>query len=316
MRGIAAAAGVALIALLTVPTAAFAGTAPVEGPELPAAISVPISGPVALEPGTTGQYTVPPGTFGAGQSIPEEPVTITLTGTDASSATLASAVPPADVATTSRMSAIDGSLEISVTLPADATGEYTLTAVGEASQSSGTIVIAAETPEEAPVEAPPVGEVTGPTTLAAGSSADYTFAAGTFGFGQSVPVEPVTLTLTGEDATAGSLASAVRAVTVNTISKVSAVDGSLVVTVTLPASATGTYTLRGVGEASQASGSITITATAAPAPTTPPTAAPAPTGTSLADTGSGAGPLFAVGASVLALGAVLGVAVVARRRAA
>ncbi len=81
-------------------------------------------------------------------------------------------------------------------------------------------------------------------TVAPGESPVLSFGPGSF-----APVSAVALTITGEDAANATLASfrtAPMAVTTNSITKTSANDGSLRVTVTLPAgSASGSYALTG-----------------------------------------------------------------------
>ncbi len=81
-------------------------------------------------------------------------------------------------------------------------------------------------------------------TVAPGESTVLSFGPGSF-----APVSAVTITITGEDAANATLASfrtAPMAVTTNSIPKPSANDGSLRVTVTLPAgSASGSYALTG-----------------------------------------------------------------------
>ncbi len=81
-------------------------------------------------------------------------------------------------------------------------------------------------------------------TVAPGESTVLSFGPGSF-----APVSAVTITITGEDAANATLASfrtAPMAVTTNSITKTSLNDGSLRVTVTLPAgSASGSYALTG-----------------------------------------------------------------------
>lgn len=98
-------------------------------------------------------------------------------------------------------------------------------------------------------------EITGgPTTIAAGGS-------GTFTFTDFVPNEPVTFTLTGENGAGASLA-AVAAITSATLVKNADAAGNVSVTVTLPANASGTYTLTAAGANGAPSTTFSVPASA------------------------------------------------------
>jgi len=92
----------------------------------------------------------------------------------------------------------------------------------------------------------------GPTSVAPGGSGTFTF----INFDAN---EDVTFTLTGENASGATLA-AVAAVDSKTATKQANGSGAASVVVTLPANATGTYTLAAVGAQSGAAPSTTITA--------------------------------------------------------
>jgi hypothetical protein len=99
-------------------------------------------------------------------------------------------------------------------------------------------------------------------TVAPGQSTVLSFADGTF-----APNDPVTITITGEDAANATLASfrtAPMAVTSKSITKNSTSAGGLRVTVTLPAgSATGSYALTGTDtKGNTASTTISVVAAA------------------------------------------------------
>ncbi|WP_285026162.1 hypothetical protein [Plantibacter sp. ME-Dv--P-122b] len=92
--------------------------------------------------------------------------------------------------------------------------------------------------------------------VAPGGTFDVTFTDGAF-----QPNEDVSLALTGENATGATLA----AVDTKTLVKTASATGSVVLTVTLPTNATGTYTVTGTGLSSQLIGTITVTVKAAAA---------------------------------------------------
>lgn len=126
----------------------------------------------------------------------------------------------------------------------------------------------------------------GPTSIAPGGS-------GTFTFANFDPNESVTFTLTGESASAATLA-ALAAVDSKSITKAADASGTASVTVTLPANATGTYTLT----ASAASGTASTTITAA-----------------LGATGADISPILLWGAvGIVGLGVIALIAVAAVRR--
>lgn len=81
-----------------------------------------VSGPATLVPGQ-------PATFVFSGFEPGEPVTFTLTGENAAGATLATVrAAAADVKTLVKNAAADGTASVTVTLPSNASGTYTLTA--------------------------------------------------------------------------------------------------------------------------------------------------------------------------------------------
>lgn len=81
-----------------------------------------VSGPATVVPGQ-------PATFVFGGFEPGEPVTFTLTGENASGATLATVrAAAADIKTLVKNAAADGTATVTVTLPSNASGTYRLTA--------------------------------------------------------------------------------------------------------------------------------------------------------------------------------------------
>lgn len=138
--------------------------------------------------------------------------------------------------------------------------------------------------------------VSGPATLAPGGSGTYTFA----GF---QPGEQVTFTLTGEGIGPANLAIVKAAPTSTTEVKTAAADGTSSAVVTLPANATGTYTLTADSPSTDPA-AVTITL---------------PAGAGLPPTGIDAASMTGVwigGGALLAAGiAVTSVAMIRRRQA-
>jgi len=79
------------------------------------------------------------------------------------------------------------------------------------------------------------------------SDAPFTVSGNVYTFSGFEPGASVTFTLEGENAAAGSLAIAKLAVTKTSTTKTASSSGVAAVTVTLPADATGDYTLTAVG---------------------------------------------------------------------
>ncbi|WP_166874688.1 sortase [Salinibacterium sp. ZJ450] len=101
---------------------------------------------------------------------------------------------------------------------------------------------------------PAADVVVADNTVVAGAATNVGIAAGSF-----TPAEPVTFSVTGE----GSATLAIlRAATVS-LTKAAAADGSTSVKVTLPANASGTYTLTATGGTSGNVATAAITAVAA-----------------------------------------------------
>lgn len=129
LRSKLAAVFVAVSALALAPTAATAEYTP----------SGPAAGAVIIAPG--GTATIPFSGF-----EPNEGVTFTLTGFNASGATLASlATAAVESISTTKQADANGTASVTVTLPANATGEYTLTATGNNSGASASTAIQAGT---------------------------------------------------------------------------------------------------------------------------------------------------------------------------
>ncbi len=97
----------------------------------------------------------------------------------------------------------------------------------------------------------PAGSGSGPSTVAPGTPA-------TFVFRGYQPGETVEFTLQGENASGASLALVRAAVDTKTTRVTAGSDGTAKATVTLPASARGSYTLRAVGLSSGTTGSVTF----------------------------------------------------------
>jgi LPXTG-motif cell wall-anchored protein len=150
----------------------------------------------------------------------------------------------------------------------------------------------------------PNGSITGPGTIAPGATGTFSFAAGVF-----EPGETVTFTLTGEGASAATLATVVKtAVETKSFAKAANADGSTSVAVTLHPAATGTYTLN-VFSASTTASPISITAAAA---------AGGSDGSALPDTGTDSALMLGLwvggGALLLAGGAIVVATTVRRQR--
>ncbi|RLV57086.1 LPXTG cell wall anchor domain-containing protein [Aeromicrobium phragmitis] len=124
LRSKLAAVFVAVSALVLAPTAATAEYTP----------AGPAAGAVIIAPG--GTATIPFTGF-----APNEPVEFTLTGFNASDATLASLkAAPVESTSITKQADANGAVSVTVTLPDNAAGEYTLTATGQ--QSGETAVVA------------------------------------------------------------------------------------------------------------------------------------------------------------------------------
>ena len=146
-RKIFAVAGITLVALFAVPAVAQAST---YAPSAPEGITV----------GPGGTVTVPFSGF-----VPNETVSLTLTGESAASATLAVFRAAVETKALTKEATADGTTAVTVTLPTNASGDYTLVAVGGQSGATGTTVIstaAAMDPDEDDGLA-----VTGPSTFTA-----------------------------------------------------------------------------------------------------------------------------------------------------
>ncbi|HEY0258523.1 MAG TPA: sortase [Lacisediminihabitans sp.] len=135
------------------------------------------------------------------------------------------------------------------------------------------------------------------STPAPGSTQTVTFTAGSF-----LPGEEVSFSVTGEGPI--TLAAVRAAVVTASITKTAAADGSIVLRITLPTDAVGTYNVTGTGLTSGTVGTAVLTVAAADA------------GSGLAFTGANVSPLLIWGAGgVLLLGiALLVVMTVVRRQ--
>jgi len=159
------------------------------------------------------------------------------------------------------------------------------------------LIIAPAAAASASTYVPGAAAPTAPTSVEAGQTFTITFPAGTF-----APGELVTFVLTGENAAGATLAST------TSIQKNADATGGLTVDVTLPAGASGDYTIVGVGQESGATASASFTVAAADS-------AAAPGG--LANTGADSAAAFWFAGGLLALGAttVITLNVVRRNRA-
>jgi hypothetical protein len=120
-----ATAGIALVAFFAAPVAANAQYAP-----------APSDDAIVVTPG--GTTTVPFAGF-----EPSEEVSFTLTGENGAAATLAVFRAAISSASTTKTASTEGTTSVAVTLPTNATGDYTLVATGETSNASATAVITA-----------------------------------------------------------------------------------------------------------------------------------------------------------------------------
>ncbi|MGA1835713.1 LPXTG cell wall anchor domain-containing protein [Herbiconiux sp. 11R-BC] len=132
MKKALAVAALAIVAIFAVPTAANAYVPPSN-----------ISSPGSLAPGETGTVSFAPGSF-----TPGEPVSFTLTGENASGATLASVVSAVDSQSITKSADASGSAALSVTLPLNASGAYSITATGLESGRIATVAISTGAPSD------------------------------------------------------------------------------------------------------------------------------------------------------------------------
>lgn len=123
-----AAAALVVVAIFAVPTAAQAAYVP----------DSLISSPGTIAPGGSGTVS-----FGAGAFTPGETVSFTLTGENASGATLAAVVTAVSSTSTAKTASASGAVSVTVTLPSNASGAYTLTATGQGSGDIATVAISA-----------------------------------------------------------------------------------------------------------------------------------------------------------------------------
>ncbi|PVW03740.1 hypothetical protein DEA06_12425 [Microbacterium sp. Gd 4-13] len=160
-------------------------------------------------------------------------------------------------------------------------------------------------------QAYPTGDEAGVSspTVTPGGTVEFTVADDTF-----APGEPVTITLTGENASGASLAAIKMAVETATLGTVTAAaDGSISTGITFPANASGVYTITATSPSVPAGVSVSVSAAAAGGGTGGSNA-----GGSLPATGMDSGSLLGLwvggGALVLAGGAVAVGAAVHRQR--
>jgi hypothetical protein len=125
IKKVLATAGIALVAFFAAPVAANAQYGP-----------APSDDSIVLTPG--GTTTVPFAGF-----EPSEEVSFTLTGENGAGATLAVFRAAISSTSTTKTASTEGTTSVAVTLPTNATGDYTLVATGESSNASATAVITA-----------------------------------------------------------------------------------------------------------------------------------------------------------------------------
>ncbi|RKT35986.1 LPXTG-motif cell wall-anchored protein [Microbacterium sp. AG1240] len=152
------------------------------------------------------------------------------------------------------------------------------------------------------------------TTVAPGGTVEFTVADGTFD-----PGEPVTISLTGENASGASLAVLKTAVETAALGTVpAAADGSISTGIKFPANASGVYTITATSPSVPEGVSVTVSVAAAGAGTGGSNAGGSNAGGSLPATGMDSGSLLGLwvggGALVLAGGAVAVGAAVHRQR--
>ncbi|GAA4777672.1 hypothetical protein GCM10023351_23120 [Microbacterium gilvum] len=109
------------------------------------ALSAPLTASAYTPSAPEGTTAVAPGgtaTLGFGGFAPGETITFSLTGWNASGASLATIVRTAvETASITKPAAADGSTTVDVTLPADAAGAYTVTATGGTSGASASAAL-------------------------------------------------------------------------------------------------------------------------------------------------------------------------------
>lgn len=120
-----ATAGIALVAFFAAPVAANAQYAP-----------APSDDSIVVTPG--GTVTVPFAGFEA-----SEDVDFTLTGENGAGATLAVFRAAISSSSITKTASESGTVSVTVTLPSNATGEYTLLAAGESGASASAVIAAA-----------------------------------------------------------------------------------------------------------------------------------------------------------------------------
>lgn len=201
--------------------------------------------------------------FTDGSFVADETVSVTLTG--AGRSTLAAA--RAGTVAITKTAIASGSVTVDVALPARAAGSYTVVATGLSSATVGaaTIVVGAYAAEPAvPAAEEPADQLadTGTTqvvtaesiairgTDAPGGTAVVSFAENAF-----APHEDVVFAVVGSGS---ATLSVLRAASVTLVATADA-DGSVGVTVTLPADAAGDYTVSAQGLRSKTVASTTIT---------------------------------------------------------
>lgn len=151
-----------------------------------------------------------------------------------------------------------------------------------------------------------------PSTIQGGGTTTLTCQPGTFG-----DSEDVAYTVSGIDGANAHLASFHVAVSHASVVKLSSPNGSSVLLITVPKSASGAYAITGTGATSKQATSATITVVPADDPASTSTTTSSGSGTGLAKTGSEInGSLVYVGLGLAALGVIVIIVVAARRRRA
>jgi hypothetical protein len=149
-----------------------------------------------------------------------------------------------------------------------------------------------------------------PSTLQGGETATLNCVAGTFG-----PSEDVSYVVSGQDGSDAHLASFTTSISTAHVVKLSNANGSAVLLITVPRTASGAYQITGTGASSHAVSTATVTVVPADDPSSSGSSSSSSSGSGLADTGSVvSASLIAAGVGLALAGIVLLLIITGRRR--
>ncbi|WP_345763722.1 hypothetical protein [Diaminobutyricibacter sp. McL0608] len=149
-----------------------------------------------------------------------------------------------------------------------------------------------------------------PSTLQGGQTAALNCSAGTFG-----PSESVSYVVSGQDGADAHLASFATSISTANVVKTSSANGSAILLVTVPRSASGAYEITGTGASSHSVSTATVTVVPADDPAAASSSNSGDSGTGLAHTGSVISTsLIAVGIGLALAGIIVILIVTTRRR--